>query len=356
MAFTRPTLTAIITRIEADMSSRLLDGAPVLRRSFLGVLARVFAGISHMLYGGLVWISKQILPDLCDADSLERHADTWGITRIAAAYAVGNIDVTGTTDTVIPIDTLLQRADGIEYKTTEEKTIAAGVALIPVIGVVAGVDGNADEDTVISFSSTIAGLDQAAAVATGGLVGGTDQEADEDLRDRLLLRLQSTPQGGAEIDYDIWAREVAGVFKPFVYPLYDYDNNLYPAPGHVGVTYIDADGSLPVSVTALQAHLDTVAPVTATVTAFIPDELVVNFEMNLEPNDTATQDAVESEIAALFVREGAPNTTIPLSQINEAISIATGETDHILTTPAADIVMTRKQYPVVGTFTYHAMP
>jgi uncharacterized phage protein gp47/JayE len=339
------------------MSSRLLDGAPVLRRSFLGVLARVFAGIMHMLYGMLVWLSKQVLPDLCDADILERHADTWGITRIAATYATGNIDVTGTNGSVIPVGSIMARADGVEYSSTTEQTIAAGVAVVPVIALIAGVDGNAIAATVASFTSTITGVDQAGAVATGGLTGGVDQETDEDLRDRLLTRLQAIPHGGCLEDYEFWAREVAGVYIPFVFPLYDYDNDLSDQPGYVGVTCISTTGIPSAGViTALQAHLDEVAPVTADVVAYAPTPLTVNFEMNLDPNDTTTQDAVEAEIAALFEREGAPNVTIPLSHINEAISLATGENDHILTTPAADITTTKRQYPVLGTFTYHNIP
>jgi uncharacterized phage protein gp47/JayE len=356
MAYTRPTLTEIITRIEADMSARLLDGAPVLRRSFLGVLSRVFAGISHMLYGFIVWLSKQAVPgsDDNDADYLELHADTWGITRRAAAYATGNITVTGTTGAVVPAGSVLQRADGVTYETDAEATLAGGTATIAVTAITAGADGNAVISTVVSFVSAIDGVNSTATVATGGLTGGVDQETDDELRDRLQARLLFIPHGGAEEDYNLWALEVSGIYKAFVFPLYDQPNDTYPAPGHVGVTGIDSAGAVIAAgvVTALQTYLDSVAPVTAQVTAYAATPVAVNFNINLSPNTTAVRAAVEAEIEALFLREAAPNTTITLSHINEAISVASGEIDHALVAPSADIAATRAQIQSVGTFTF----
>jgi uncharacterized phage protein gp47/JayE len=356
MAFTRPTLTEIIARIEADMSSRLLNGAPVLRRSFLGVLARVFAGVSHLLYGFLEWMSKQIVPgaETNDSDILEAHADTWGVTRVAAAYATGNITVTGTTGAVVPAGSVLQRADGVQYQTDAEATLAGGTATIAVTAVDAGADGNAVVSTVVSFVSAIEDVNSSAEVATGGLTGGVDQETDEALRSRLSDTIKNIAHGGAIADYELWAREVAGVYKPFVFPLYDQPNNVYPTPGHVGVTGIDSNGDVisGAVVTSLQEYLDEVAPVTATVTAYAASEVAVDFEINLSPNTAAVRAAVQAEIEALFLREAAPNSTIPLSKINEAISIATGEEDHSLVAPVANVVATRAQIQAVGTFTF----
>jgi uncharacterized phage protein gp47/JayE len=309
-----------------------------------------------MIYGFITWVSKQAVPgsDDNDADYLELHADTWGITRRAAAYATGNITVTGTTGATVPAGSVLQRADGIKYETDAEAVLSGGTATIAVTAVVAGLDGNAVISTIVSFVSAIDGVNAAATVASGGLTGGVDQETDAELRDRLQARLLSIPHGGAELDYERWALEVAGVYKPFVFSLYDQPNNTYPAPGHVGVTAIDSAGAVIAAgvVTALQTHLNSVVPVTAQVTAYAATPVTVNFEINLSPNNSTVQDAVEAEINALFLREAAPNSTILLSHINEAISVAAGEVDHALVAPVADIAATRAQIQVVGTFTF----
>lgn len=360
MAFIRPTLTEIITRIEADMSARLLNGAPVLRRSFLGVLARVFAGISHLLYGFLEWMSKQIVPgaETNDSDMLEQHADLWGVARRAAAYATGNITVTGTTGAVIPAGSVLQSAAGIQYKTDTETILDDVTAEVAVTAVEAGTAGNLDAAAVVSFVSAIDGVNSSATVATGGLAGGVAEETIAELRARLVERLRNTPHGGSLADYERWALEVAGVSKVFVFPLYNQPGDIYPAPGHVGVTFITAAGGIPGAgtVAALQSHLNEVAPSTAQVTAYAPAALTVDFEIQYSPYSASESDpvrlAIAANLAALFLRVGAPNATIPLSQINEAISAAVGEDDHVLVAPVANITTTRAQYPVVGTISF----
>lgn len=349
MPYTRPTLTAIVTRIEADISARLLNGAPVLRRSFLGVLARVFAGIMHLLYGFLSWIVKQIVPgaETNDSEFLEAHADTFGITRRAAAFSEGNITLTGTNAATIPIGSVLDRADGETYTTTSAGTISSGTATVSVIADTAGINGNAVAGVSLSFQSPITGVDQAAVVATGGLIDGVDAETDAELRTRLQERMMNTPHGGSLLDYEAWALEVSGVLIPFVFPLYDQANDVYPAPGYVGVTCATADGIPDAGVVAaLQAKFDEVAPVTAVVKAYAPAELSVDIEIEITPDNATVRAAVVAELESLFLRKGAPNSTIPLSQINEAISIADGETDHVLVSPVADVVTTRNEYPV----------
>jgi uncharacterized phage protein gp47/JayE len=361
MPYTRPTLPEIIARIEADMSSRLLDGAPVLRRSFLGVLSRVFGGMMHMLYGFLIWISRQIVPGPDnDPEYLEQHSDDYGVTRRAAAFAGGIIDITGTDGSIVPAGTVMQRADAVQYEVTEDSDpIAAGVGTVTVEAVVAGIAGDALDDTVVSFVSPVDGVDQAAAVASTEISGGVDAETDEDLLARLQEKMQNAPQGGALIDYSIWAKEIAGVGEAYPFALYDSTGDVYPAPGCVGVAIMGSDG-YPASgaiVAAVQAHFDDdeTVPATAVATAYAPESVAVDFHIHLAPNTTSVQDVVYAEIEALLFREGVPNSTVLLSHIDEVISTATGETDHLLVTPSASIVLSRKQVAVIGTVTFGAM-
>jgi uncharacterized phage protein gp47/JayE len=351
MPFTRPSLTTIVARIEADMSTRLIGGKSVLRRSFLGVLARVFAGAIHMLYGATVWLSEQILPDTAEDEILERYADIHGVTRRAAAYATGEVDCTGTDGSTIPEGTLIQRSDGIQYSVDADATVAGGVATVDVTAVVAGADANADGGEAVSFVSPVSGVDQAATVdSTNGIAGGVDEESDAELRARLLAWIQMTPQGGSAADYEAWALEVSGVYRVFVFPEFDAENLIDDQPGYVGVTFITSDAAAPIPSTQLVTdvgdYVEERRPVTARVTVYKMTELSVSFEINLSPNTAAVQAAIKSELSALFAREGAPDDTIPLSHINEAISIATDEHDHELVLPVADITTTKIQYPV----------
>ena len=66
---------------------------------------------------------------------------------------------------------------------------------------------------------------------------------------------------------------------------------------------------------------------------------------------------VEAELEDLLTREGevddgSGSGTILLSHIREAISVATGETDHTLTAPAADVTFSLGEIAVMGTVTW----
>jgi len=105
-------------------------------------------------------------------------------------------------------------------------------------------------------------------------------------------------------------------------------------------------------VAAVQAHIDALRPVTAQVTVVAPVAVPLNFTLLVVPNTAAVKTAVEAELRALLQREAEPGGTILISHIREAISIATGETNYTLTTPAADVTHTTGQMATMGTITW----
>lgn len=350
MAFNRPTLQELIERTEADMISRLdLPGA-LLRRALAKVIARVIAGAAHLLHGHLEFISKQIFPDVSEAEFLDRQASLYGITRKSATFATGNLTFTGTDGTDIPEGTVLQRADGTQFETTDDGTISAGTATIPCTAVLAGVDGNTDAGAQITLTAPIEGVTATVTVASGGLSGGADEEEDDDLRTRLLERLQNPPQGGSATDYEQWALSVSEVTRAWVY-------SNYTGAGTVGVTFVLDDNESSIipdsgKVDEVQAYIDARRPVTADVTVFAPIEDTLNFTISVTPSTTAVKAAVEAELRDLIRRKGAPSSTIYLSEINEAISLAEGEIDHTVTVPSGDVTTVSGHVPTMGTITW----
>lgn len=351
MAFTRPTLSELIDRVTSDISTRVLgvDGA-VLRRSMLGVIARAEAGAVHMLYGYLDWIARNSLPDTADTELLERWAAIWGITRNAATYSTGDVTFTGTNGTIIPSGTVIQRADGVQYETQADGTIASGTVTIAVEAVVAGADGDLDASSAVFLLSPIAGATSQGTVAAGGLSGGADTETDTRLRERLLERIQTPPQGGSEADYIAWAKETTGVTRVWVTP-----NGM--GAGTVVVQFVtddDPDGIIPdgATVTAVQDYIDSVRPVTADVYVSAPTAVPLAMTINISPNTAAVQAAIEAELEDLIKRDAEPGGTILISRLREAVSIAAGESDNEITIPAADVTHTSGQIATLGTITF----
>ncbi len=349
MPFTRPALADLIDRAVQDIDARLPGADARLRRSNLNVLSRIHAGSTHGLYGYLDWISRQVLPDTADAEIMERWASIWGVTRKTASFAAGPLALTGTTGAVVPAGTVLQAATGQEFETDAEVTLAAGTATAQVTALSAGQAGNLVASTKLNLISPIAGVNAQATVASGGLVGGADTETDDALRARLLARIQAPPHGGAKADYIVWALEVAGVTRAWVYP-----GEL--GLGTVTVRFVrDDDASIipdAAEVTAVQAHLDTLRPVTAGLTVAAPIAVPLNLTIQLTPNTSTVQAAVLAEIKDLLRREAEPGGTILISHIREAISLAAGETNHVLTVPSADVTHTAGQIATLGTITW----
>lgn len=356
--FVRPTLAELITRISSDFNTRLPGQDSRVRRSVLWVLVRVLAGAVHLLYGFAAWISRQILPDTADGDRLARHAAIWGLSRLAATKAQGFVTFTGNPAAVIPAGSVLQRADGAEFETLAVATVGGGGTVdAEVRALEAGEAGNCDAATVLELSTPIAGVTSQATVkaAPDNVADGTDEESDDELRDRLLSYIAERPQGGARADYEAWTREIAGVDRVFVSPL-------ELGPGTVTVRFsVEGTGAGVIpgagKVTEVQAHLDTKAPVTAAVTVLAPTGNPIPLTIHVEPNTAEVRAAVQAELEDLFTREAVTGGTIKNSNIREAISRAPGETSHTLTAVdggagTADAVSGASELAYLGTITW----
>jgi uncharacterized phage protein gp47/JayE len=349
MSFLRPTLEALAQRVQNDFVRHLALKTPILRRSMVGVLSRVVAGAVHGLHGHLVWASKQMFPDVSDVDFLERQAAMYGIGRKAAAFAAGPIRFTGTNGTAIPLGTVIQRADGQQYRTTAAGSISSGTATIQAVAVTAGAAGNAAANDAVALVSPITGVATAALVGTGGLTNGADAESTESLRARVLSRLREPPLGGAEGDYVNWALAVPGITRAWVYPL-----ELGPGTVTVRVVNDDAVSIIPNStkIDEVAAYIEERRPVTASVTVVAPVAVDLDFTIELTPDTTAVRAAVEAELRDLLRRDAAPGGPILLSRIREAVSVAAGESDNSVTAPSANVTHTTGQIAVMGEITW----
>jgi uncharacterized phage protein gp47/JayE len=354
--FERPTLAALVERIRSDFRGRLSIVGPLLRRAMADVLGAVWAGGIHMLHGHLDWAAKQLFADTADDEYVLRAAAMYGISPTPATFAAGPVTATGLDGAIIPEDTILI-LDDVTYRVTAEAEVAAGIATLEVQAVLAGSDANAETGISLTFESPITDVDSEATVAAPGIAGGFEEENAEGVLDRLVLRLQEPPQGGADQDYEAWALAVAGVTRAWVFP---HENGL----GTVVVRFVLDDEETgevvfpgAPEVAAVQAALEAQRPITAEVTAVAPTPLEVDFTIELTPDTTPVRAAVEAELADLLRREaepgdGAGRGTIKLSRILTAIGVAEGVEDFELTVPSADVVPATGELSVMGDVTW----
>lgn len=366
MAFQRPSLQDLITRVEGDIKGGL-GLVILLRRSFLKVFARVLAGLSHMLFGYIVYIEKQAFVDTADDDSvIARWGGIWGIDRKEATFADFILSVSGPVGVDIPVNTIYRRSDGVEYQTKTEVTLTGSGDTIELVALVAGAAGAVSVADVIPILSPIALLTSNATVLS--IV--TDPQDTEDIeayRARILDRIRNPPSGGAATDYIQWAESVAGVTRAWVSP-----QALGPGTVTVQIVNDDVDpitASGPI-IAAVAAFIETVRPVTANVTVVTPtlDATVMNIK--IKPNTTDIQNAIIAELQDLFLREaevagsynapGVVNTgEILLSHIEEAVAVATGLVDNqivtINTITPANVAPSTGHLCTLGTITWQTL-
>lgn len=349
MAIDRPSLSDLVDRIKKDLESRLASAGSILRRSVLYVIAKVQAGGFHLLYGRLEYLSLQIFPSDADEQYLLKWSTLFNVPRKQATFAGFNVSLVGSNGSVVPAGTILKRSDDVEFTTLVDATIVSGSISVGVICSDAGATGNTDPDSTLNFVSPVSGVNSQATVGSV-VITGEDQEGLELWRARIILKIQTPPQGGALSDYVAWALSVAGVTRAW-----PYQDHL--GPGTVGLAFVmdrNVGSIIPSTdqIAAVQAFVDSVRPVTAIVTCFAPIADTLNFTIGISPTTASVKAAVIAELTDLIQREGEPGGTLLLSHINEAIATAAGEVDHALTSPSANVVSASGHIPVMGTVTW----
>lgn len=340
MPFDTPSLPVLVSRTQNDLAG------DALRRSDAQVLARAVSGTAYGLYGYLSWIVDQILPDTADEETLERIASLrLNQPRKAAQPAEGGASFTAAVDALVDVDTVLQANDGRTYRVAASKTSIAGTNSITVEAVDAGVMGNADPGTVLTLVQPIEGVVSTFTVLAPGLIGGIAQESVESLRARVVRSYRVVPHGGSKDDYETWALECPGVTRAWC-------RRNYMGPGTVGVFFM-RDGDVdPIPGAAklaeVREHIEPLRPVTAEVYVVAPVAVPVVYRIRLTPDTGAVRDAVEAQLIDLHSREAGLGDVLLLTHIAEAISSSTGETDHKLLAPVANVQAAANQLLTYG--------
>ncbi|MBU6956347.1 baseplate J/gp47 family protein [Pseudomonas sp. CVAP len=340
MPFETPSLPVLIKRTQSDLAS------DSLRQSDAQVLARTLGGAAFGLYGYLDWIAEQILPDKADESTLERIAALrLNQPRKAAQSARGSVSFSATAGAVLDVDTLLQSSDGRTYKVTAALTTSNGLNSTTIAALDAGSLGNADAGMTLIPVQPIQGIGGVFSVLAPGLTGGIARESLESLRSRVIRSYRIIPHGGSAQDYETWALECPGITRAWC-------RGSYLGPGTVGLFVMRDDDPQPVpdatQLALVQAHIEPLRPVTAELHVLAPVQMPVTYNLRLTPDTSAVRAAVEAQLRDLHNREAGLGETLLLTHIAEAISSATGESDHKLVAPAADVTAASNQLLTFG--------
>jgi len=300
---------------------RMLDAIPDdIDKSEGSFIYDVLASVAAELAQAAIWAQEVLRRGFAQTtfgQYLDLRCAEHGLTRKPAVKATGQVVFTGIPGTVIPVGTQMstvgsEATPAIFFATTEEVTIGEdGTATANIEAVKAGTSGNVAAGAISLLAQPLSGVVEVTNPEPTS--GGTDEESDEELLQRLLERMQRPPDTGNKYDYVRWAKEVPGVGDAICIPLWN-------GPGTVKVVIVDSNGA-PASQELIEAVQDYIspapetgegrAPIGANVTVSAPETVPINVSATLsytQGYDPATvqaavEEAVESYINSLKIGE-----------------------------------------------------
>ncbi|KVZ18645.1 phage baseplate protein [Burkholderia stagnalis] len=354
MPFARPTLTELRSQVASDIASAVKGSDPLLRYSNLKITGDAQAGLAHLHYGYLDWISKQSVPWTSSGEFLAAWGALKGVYQKDATSASGTITFPGTAGTVINSGVSIVRGDGVAYTTTASATVGSNGSLtVAAQTVSAGADGNCDAGVQMTLGTAIPGIQSTGSAATA-FTGGADQETEDSFYARVMAAYQASPQGGAKSDYPTWAKAVSGVTRAWcmpygfgagtivVYAMLDQANasNQGFPQGSNGISSSDVlpNGNPRGTVAmgdqlAIANAIYPLQPVTALVyvCAPLPNSLAFTIS-GLTNASTTTRSAVQAAISEVLTSYGDPRGgTIDLSYIESAIAAVPNTAGFVIT-------------------------
>ncbi|MCA1455922.1 baseplate J/gp47 family protein [Bradyrhizobium sp. BRP22] len=339
--------------------------------SVLRVLSDNQGALCHLTLQYIDWLALQLLPDTAETEWLDRHGQIWLVNadgstgRKMATLAHGKASFTATINgSVIPAGTQLQSGVNMPPESESRNNVVAFEALADITtsssgsveGDIRALDpgsfGNLPPGSSLSMVTPIPGVNQIATVVA--LTGGTDTETDEQLRARILRRIQQPPMGGAAYDYEAWALAVPGVTRAWASP-----NEM--GLGTVTVRFLmddlraDDDGwPQEEDIIAVADYLDQKRPVAVKdcyVVAPIKQFLDIMIA-DLVPDTEEVRAEIEQSLRDMLLVEAAPGQRIFAAWVNYAIMSAPSVVSFKLVTDDDYVMPSPGHMAVLSTIDY----
>ncbi len=331
--YPRPSYPTLKTRIETDLAA-----VPAVLR---GPLSAMWARSSHGQHGNLEWIDKQCSPLTCELERLYDWAALYGVDRLAATPAIGNVLATGTIGTPLLADTVLRGQNGLDYKVLSAVTLGAGSTPVAVRCNTAGSAGNLVALQTLTLVDPVPGIAGTLTVDSLGLSGGAEIETLENWRVRVADEWRTIVTRGARSgkpdDYRFWAKtahpsvttalvqpQALGMGTVIVRPICNALANRQPTSAVLA---------------AVSAFLLDISPATADWSVVAPIVHVVTVSIHLLPGyDTvANRNAITAALSALVLAEVSETSLLAVAEIDAAIATVT--TQYTRIAPLADIAI-----------------
>ena len=289
------------------------------------------------------WVLDQSFPQTAVGQYLDYHAETRALTRLPAAKAAGVLRFSApsaaVTDYEIDAGSVAMTSGGVRFETTKK-------ADVPASAVEAGASGNAIAGAIHLMSVYPVGITQC--TNPEAFSGGSDEESDEKLRERVLASYKRLPNGANAAFYEQEAMSFPNVAAAKAV-------GRARGIGTVDV-YVSTHAGAPDKklLGEIEAVLQKKREIAVDVEVKAPTEKTVNMSAELTAEQGWTMqeitDAVTAALQAYFTGErlGEAVYTAKLASILYGVE---GVKNCHLLTPDEDVSVSATELPVLGTVT-----
>lgn len=343
---------AIKASMLADLNAKGVD-ISTREGAYANTLVSVAAYQLFKMYQQFPSLLHMVFPDENSGEYIDKNAAQVGLTRTAGEKAQVEVTFTGTDGTFIAADTALYAPEsGLQFRTTEDTTIADGTAAAAAEAAEVGVDYNLPAGSITAMYVNVAGV--ISVTNADAAAGGADVESDVDFFARYHLRRTLPITSGNKNHYITWATEVVGVSYANCIPLWNGN-------GTVKVVIAGADrGPVDEAIrSSCAAYIEANRPIGATVTVVSVSARSIALTATVTRVDGYTAEQVKNQLTAA-VSELLANqafgeiVTVPFSRFLACLLQCPGVADYSAFTVdggAAAVTLSAEDAPVVGTVT-----
>lgn len=327
-----------------------LTGRPLYPAQSERLLINLIAYREHLVRVGIQEAAEQNLVAFARAPMLDYLGELVGVIRIPAQPARCilrfSLDAPAVSPVFIPSGTGVYSNDGKYLFTTEaDRTIEAGVVAIDV-SAVADTAGEAANSLQPGNVSTLADdvTDESLSVCNvDATSGGSDEETDEHFRERIMLAPEVFSVAGSELAYRYHALSASSSITDV--------GVVSPSPGVVDLYPLTTRG-LPDSATLALVKAavgsEKVRPLTDQVNVSAPERVAYALSIRLTLYRNADAETSRKRaLAALSAHADLLRAELGRDVVRSHFidsALVSGVYDVEIVSPAADIVLTRKQW------------
>lgn len=194
--FRRPTYAELLDALEHKARELFGTKANLTVRSPLGIFLRIYAWMLNLLFSTLEDVYNSRFIDTAVGSSLYNLGRAIGLRLLGAQKAVGYLTFTGDVGVEVPEGYLAETVAGEQYITLQSGVILDGSITLPASAVIAGPDGNTDENTISVITNPKTGINTV--TNAKAFEGGRNTETDAEFRERYYLSVDFA--GGVNID------------------------------------------------------------------------------------------------------------------------------------------------------------